>query len=1756
MGRSKNLHPQRRVPLDDESGLDAESSDSCQAEHTSSSAAIAANRNDALLDLSIHQDSNKHKQRRKRKQHPINKTDGDDDHTIRDLLVEECSEVTITKSGNGTNALINIQAGIRHHGRNTDMSSWRCLRRRAVTDAQVYLVGQSSEEAANLKAYSLATASGTTALLQLVFGEENDMTPVGLAVEDGTVAVELDVNEILVPKIVSIHLTEKAFQVAAPSELFIATAKSRWSKSVCPAKHLQQALAALFPDTIVAHALLVNPSAPPITAKMVYDRVDNVQLKRYEDEDATSGGAEQSQDLSIKGLVPKLRPYQEAAVRWMLQRERGESLYDEWELAWVVLTENGSVLPLHGDSCKEDIVLFSPFAGWLVLSHAHARDATCGLSREVVKGGILADSMGLGKTVEVIACMLANRFVDERKIAHLVGDQFVNKKEENKALAQCIPAVASTPLTPTKAPIADTSSLMGFNRYGKCICGRDRTFIGSLSFVLCRLCRNPMHGICAGFMSMEQLVSETSLDHTTQMDQEESVRLCSDDWCPTCVVRRKSEGLLKSRATLIVAPPAILSQWEREFQRHTTMSTDNLQSRLKVVVYPGIRDMFRCRPGRLDNQLGRPHCHMVHPRILADADVVLTTFDALMGDLGHDSDENPYVSDGSVRLRARKRYRVIPSPLTGIKWWRICLDEAQRIEVPTATSARMALKLETEHRWCVSGTPIGRGKLEDLYGLLLFLRLVPFASKTWFHMCLQTGHEGTMERVERLLQHILWRSTKASDSVRVQMGIPSQVEKKVVLRFSSIERHFYDRQLERTMLAASDLIDANERSKKRKVHSHEMLSHHLHRLRAACCHPQVGSTGLGRSTKKCKQTSYVSSDGNTSPLTAGSGVLTMDQILDKLIDDTKQQCEEAQRLAIMHTNAMAALSRLKVEAKPHGGENCDKALLKMSCDLYMESLDLTERNSTPSSVIGEAVLTGCQGFLLPRTVVRDGKSLLQWKISVDSDHIVLRELWARYDFDGTSKKICQLKIQSLNVIPLDRVAAGYQILHPRECTLQVAHPSLGGEFVDVATFCLDNGPSCETTTTFGGFRTNKSKAWRVVVKSFHEHEPCCRSGEVLQFYVGLIVELFEPDIASDSIQRLHVLHNAAESMLLMEQHQASADVNCAPDAIMKSRIEGMQNECEKIESLYLDGARAIHAEVKNTLEQARDVRTNAFWELASACKKGTARIITDLWNDAWWEDVLSNCFLNGISNDSEQLCLRVQNDLDSFCQSQIGQEYQARNRSKTIPRFRSVNGLQTVLMLRVAELISEIGEMAHSRCMEKVTNLSAYPQQAEQLQNSHCHKCHVDWNQTGPECNHCKLETEILRIEPDAMILCILGSIWKWLKDSKSSGKTRSVRVAARVDERAEKFFDVVKASEKEWHQAKKAWRVHLDLLNDIDEVNQCKRSMRLAGENENLSVLSSDELNAVVMPPDIPVRLMDHSAKQAMALGNLRRHTQTLRYLKNQNEERRNELKKQECNDGKAMETTNCILCLSPMEEERAFLSCGHSFHEECIQPLIKQKTSLITCPLRCTIKSKKQDVMIASDRRKDDGSQRTRDVRGSWGTKVTRLLCDLVDVSDMGEKSIVFSQWDDMLWVVEEALIANNVGYVRVKSMKKVGEDIARFRSNECQVLLLNVKNGAEGLTLVEATHIFMVEPLLNCGLDSQAISRIHRIGQTRTTFIHRFLIEGTIEIKIDKLRMARQDDEIEDSIKKTRDKHDIEGGGIDGGFSHEELHELLKE
>lgn len=77
------------------------------------------------------------------------------------------------------------------------------------------------------------------------------------------------------------------------------------------------------------------------------------------------------------------------------------------------------------------------------------------------------------------------------------------------------------------------------------------------------------------------------------------------------------------------------------------------------------------------------------------------------------------------------RYPVIPTPLTRIFWWRICLDEGQMVESNATAATEMASRLYASHRWCITGTPIQR-KLEDLYGLLRFVKASPFNVHRWW----------------------------------------------------------------------------------------------------------------------------------------------------------------------------------------------------------------------------------------------------------------------------------------------------------------------------------------------------------------------------------------------------------------------------------------------------------------------------------------------------------------------------------------------------------------------------------------------------------------------------------------------------------------------------------------------------------------------------------------------------------------------------------------------------------------------------------------------------------------------------------------------------------------------------------------------------------------------------------------------------------------------------------------------------------------
>jgi E3 ubiquitin-protein ligase SHPRH len=71
--------------------------------------------------------------------------------------------------------------------------------------------------------------------------------------------------------------------------------------------------------------------------------------------------------------------------------------------------------------------------------------------------------------------------------------------------------------------------------------------------------------------------------------------------------------------------------------------------------------------------------------------------------------------------------------------------------------------------------------------------------------------------------------------------------------------------------------------------------------------------------------------------------------------------------------------------------------------------------------------------------------------------------------------------------------------------------------------------------------------------------------------------------------------------------------------------------------------------------------------------------------------------------------------------------------------------------------------------------------------------------------------------------------------------------------------------------------------------------------------------------------------------------------------------------------------------------------------------------------------------------------------------------------------------------------------------------------RVLLIPLVLGADGLSIIEATHVFLLEPLVNPSTELQAIARVARIGQTRPTHVHKYILTKTIEERIHRAAQA---------------------------------------
>lgn len=147
---------------------------------------------------------------------------------------------------------------------------------------------------------------------------------------------------------------------------------------------------------------------------------------------------------------------------------------------------------------------------------------------------------------------------------------------------------------------------------------------------------------------------------------------------------------------------------------------------------------------------------------------------------------------------------------------------------------------------------------------------------------------------------------------------------------------------------------------------------------------------------------------------------------------------------------------------------------------------------------------------------------------------------------------------------------------------------------------------------------------------------------------------------------------------------------------------------------------------------------------------------------------------------------------------------------------------------------------------------------------------------------------------------------------------------------------------------------------------------------------------------------------------------------------------------------------------------------------------------------------------------------------TKIRKTLEILTEIRDNapGEKALVFSWFTSFLDILVVALRRAGFG-AHVKrydgTMSPADKDTAVTEfmdpNSGTTILLLSLKSGNAGLNLNRANHVLFMEPYWNPFVETQAIDRAHRIGQTRPVIVYRLTIPKTIEERVLELQEKKK-------------------------------------
>ena len=115
-------------------------------------------------------------------------------------------------------------------------------------------------------------------------------------------------------------------------------------------------------------------------------------------------------------------------------------------------------------------------------------------------------------------------------------------------------------------------------------------------------------------------------------------------------------------------------------------------------------------------------------------------------------------------------------------------------------------------------------------------------------------------------------------------------------------------------------------------------------------------------------------------------------------------------------------------------------------------------------------------------------------------------------------------------------------------------------------------------------------------------------------------------------------------------------------------------------------------------------------------------------------------------------------------------------------------------------------------------------------------------------------------------------------------------------------------------------------------------------------------------------------------------------------------------------------------------------------------------------------------------------------------------------GHRSLIFSQWPTFLKNVRHDLDEQGVDslYLDGQTTNR-GHLCAKWNKKMALSFLISLKAGGTGLNLTGADTVIHLDPWWNPAIESQAMDRAYRIGQTKKVNVYRLIATRTVEERV---------------------------------------------